>query len=188
MHRYQSIVLAHRVYQRAICRFKYVRYVLALSKKEKVEWKDTEMTISQFWGEVDDELSEAMNMYGQIWHDTRDQPLFIDLIIRILIARGYAVNKNHKFLTAGKLLKSARDMLKQISSDPKSRMCIIETSIVKRYWAHPYPKEILKQKYLFHRGLLAVTFGDYPLAKLKFSKCLNTGKKYDPRIRKSCLE
>lgn len=77
-------------------------------------------------------------------HEDRKQPLFIDLIIRLIIARGYAVNKNHKFLTAGKLLKSARDLLKRLSPDPNSRKIRIETDIKIRYWAHPFPKEILK--------------------------------------------
>ena len=100
------------------------------------------MTNSQFWSDTDDELDYAMNLYNNIDHDTREHPLFIDLIVRLLIARGYAVNKNHKFLTAGKLLKTARDILQKLFKDPK--MCRIETNIKMRYWAHAYPKEILK--------------------------------------------
>jgi hypothetical protein len=54
---------------------------------------------------------------------------------------------------------------------------------MERYGSAPYPKEILMQKYLLHRGLLSHKLGDYAKAKYKFSKCLNTGNIYDPRIR-----
>ena len=73
--------------------------------------------------------------------------IFIDLIIRIIIARGYTKFQNSNILTASKLLKSARDLLKLIpeSLDQSfARSQYIETNSEVRFGAPYFSKEILK--------------------------------------------
>ena len=117
---------------------------------------------SSFWDDTDKELEEAMIAYDAIKSEEHpNQPLFIDIIIRLMIARGYAKNQNCKVSTAGKLLEAAFEMLELVAdSDHLDRshlmavfechakqrnksILYIETDAKLRYGADPYPKEIL---------------------------------------------
>jgi len=55
-----------------------------------------------------------------------------------------------------------------------------------REGAFAIPIDILEQKLLLHKGLVMVSQGEYSTAKHQFIKCINTGKSYDPRIKKEC--
>jgi hypothetical protein len=78
------------------------------------------------------------------------QPLFMDLIIKITICRAFANLNNKKILTAEKILEQARTLINFIET---GRIKIVtdfrdEVSII--------PLDILKQKYLLHKGFLMV--------------------------------
>ena len=93
-------------------------------------------------------------------------PIFYDLIIRLVIARGYAHNMDRKLLTAEKVLQTATDLIKASKS--------LENSVNRshREGAPFIPLEILEQKCLLHRGLLALTFEDEDKAKQHFEECI----------------
>jgi len=86
-----------------------------------------------------------------------------------VIARGYAHNMDRKLLTAERVLRQAAELIKTVA---RARISI-DPSV--REGAPIIPLEILKQKYLFHRGLLALTFEDEEKAIKKFEKCITTG-------------
>jgi hypothetical protein len=76
------------------------------------------MTHWIFWDEVDNHLRKSLKLYKEIFpykigQETKyreaiaKKPLFIDLIIRLIIARGFAKATSRQVLTAEKLLKSA---------------------------------------------------------------------------------
>ena len=55
--------------------------------------EDGTINRSRFWDDTDRELEEAMIAYDAIKSEEHPkQPLFIDIIIRLMIARGYAKN------------------------------------------------------------------------------------------------
>jgi hypothetical protein len=106
------------------------------------------------WQVVDVELKEALKQYNQIRVyinesvSPKKQPLFIDLIIKITVCCAYANLNNKKILTAEKILESTRCMINFVE---KGRMRLIRES---REEVPIIPLEILKQKYLLHKGLL----------------------------------
>ena len=62
-----------------------------VEKKEKDKKNPNQR--SPFWDNTDKELEEAMIAYGAIKSKTHPrQPLFIDIIIRLMITRGFAKN------------------------------------------------------------------------------------------------
>lgn len=48
--------------------------------------------------------------------------------------------------------------------------------------------DILKQDLMYHYGIFYQKVGKYKLACIMLTKCIETGKIYDPLIRKKCLE
>jgi hypothetical protein len=91
---YYYRVLAHRTYQYAMCLYKELRY------KEGGK-RDPSLT----WHKVDAWLRRAIERYTFIKKEK--QFVFIDIIIKITLCRGYANNKNKKLLTAEKILECA---------------------------------------------------------------------------------
>ena len=139
--------------------------------------------------------------------------LFADLIIKLLICRAYANNINKKPITAHDLLTEAENMIDSLrrfdqmssSHSPQhltSGLNYCARKELKQSW-HKHGKscdeniregastisiDILQQKLLLHRGLVFVTQGSFEQAKICFVDCINTRKKYDPRIRLECCK
>ena len=55
-----------------------------------------------------------------------------------------------------------------------------------REGAFAIPIDILEQKLRLHKGLIMVSQREHRQAKESFVKCINTGKQYDPRIKREC--
>ena len=127
-----------------MCRYKLLRYTP----------KNIRDTKEINWQIIDNELKEALKGYNSIrvpidpYISNKKQPLFIDLIIKITICCAYANLNNKKILTAEKVLESTRQLIGFIE-DGK----LILTS-EGREEAPIIPLDILKQKYLLHKGLL----------------------------------
>jgi len=112
------------------------------------------------------------------------QPLFIDLIIKITIIRAYANLQNKKLLTAEKLLEFAKLMITLLD---KSEDIEIQDDLVEREYADIIPLDVLKQKYLLNSGILFIALNQDKTACRHFTDCLKTGEIYDPRIRRDCV-
>ena len=143
---YHDTVRAHRVYQLAMSRYKLLRYTPTNDKG----------TTKLNWQVVDYELRQALERYSAIRVEVdsegsgKKQPLFIDLMIKITVCRAYANLNNKKILTAEKILESARTLINFIESGK------IKIILQGREDAPVIPIEILKQKYLLHKGLLMI--------------------------------
>ena len=173
---YFEKVRAHRVYQYAMSRYKLLRYTPQNIKDKRINWQL-----------VDYELRQALERYNEIKVKVDDrtpkkQQLFIDLIIKITVCRAFANLNNKKILTAEKILESTRWLLNFVE---KGKIKMISEG---REGAPMIPLEILKQKYLLHKGLLLVNLNKDQDAARCFTHCLRTGKIYDVRIRKECAE
>jgi hypothetical protein len=94
------------------------------------------------------------------------QPLFIDLIIKITVCRAYANLNNKKILTAEKILESTRALINFVE---KGRIKIFVTG---REEAPVTPLEILKQKYLLHKGYLMIALNKDQDACLCFTHAM----------------
>ena len=89
---------------------------------------------------------------------------------------------NKKILTAEKILEIARVMIKYL--DKGSTKLITEG----REGAPVIPLDVLKQKYLLHKGMLLVNLNKDQDGARCFTHCLRTGAQYDVRVRKECAE
>ena len=81
------------------------------------------------------------------------QPIFIDLIIRLIILRAFVVSQSNRPLSAHRILDRAEKMLKMV----KNGKLEIKTDPEVRANAFLFPFDILTQKYLMHRGLIYVS-------------------------------
>ena len=71
------------------------------------------------WDSVDDLLQDAITLYCDIRFKKRSgawQPVFIDLIIRLIIARSFVANKNNRPLSAHRILDRAENLLNMVRS------------------------------------------------------------------------
>ena len=83
------------------------------------------------WDQVDYLLEDAIVLYCDIRYKKRSgawQPIFIDLIIRLIIARSFVLNKTNRPVSAHKLLDRAENLLEmvknrklEIQTDPEIR-------------------------------------------------------------------
>ena len=158
---YFEKVRAHRVYQYAMSRYKLMRYAPeTLRSDQRINWQL-----------VDYELRQAMERYNEIRIESDDgsgkkQPLFIDLIIKITVCRAYANLNNKKILTAEKILESTRSLINFIE---KGRIQIMTEE---REEAPVISIEILKQKYLLHKGYLMIALNKDQDACRCFTHCM----------------
>ncbi len=107
-------------------------------------------------------------------------PIFLDMIIKITICRCFAMLQNRSIITAEKLLKLAEKMI-LILEEPNY-------DITLRNGAPIIPKDILQQKLFLHKGKLMTAFGKQSLAKDLFLQSINTGNKYDIRVRLDAID
>ena len=93
-------------------------------------------------------------------------------------------------MTAQKILQVAEDLLDKLK-DPDHPLKLIgenDSEYYRREGAFEIPIEILEQKLILMRGLVCADFHLRTSAKKHFINCLNSGKHYDVRIRKECVE
>jgi hypothetical protein len=88
--------------------------------------------------------------------------------------------QNRSIITAEKLLKLAEKMI-LILEEPNY-------DITLRNGAPIIPKDILQQKLFLHKGKLMTAFGKQSLAKDLFLQSINTGNKYDIRVRLDAID
>ena len=147
------------------------------------------MTDVEWWSYVDSCFSRAIHNYQQITEEVAGykQPVFIDLIIKLTIARAYANKQTNRILTAAKILAVAEGLINKVK-DEDCPLSIVSDALAIRESAFEVPIEILEQKLLLHRGLLMLSFNKPFDARQCFIDCLNVGPNYDVRIRKECVE
>lgn len=127
------------------------------------------------------ECYQIILVAGSNYNPDEQQPLFIDLIIKITIIRAFANVQNKKLLTAEKLLECASIMLDYLEKGE------LELIYDEREEAPVIPLDILKQKYLLNSGILYISLNQDKTACRLFTQCLRTGEVYDPRIRRDCV-
>mmetsp|Transcript_42241 Transcript_42241/g.40462 ORF Transcript_42241/g.40462 Transcript_42241/m.40462 type:complete len:155 (-) Transcript_42241:261-725(-) len=135
----------------------------------------------QNWQLIDAELRMALERYNEIKAPHRDQPIFMDLIIKIYICRAYANLKSRKILTAEKILTSAKTL---ISFVDQARVYFEQSW---RPQVEIIPLDILKQKYLLNKGYLMIALNKDQDACKHFTQCMRTGEVFDVRIRRECV-
>ncbi len=139
------------------------------------------------WQLVDYELRQALQCYNDIkvsvdYDEKKKQPLFIDLIIKITICRAYANLNNKKILTAEKILESTRCLINFVE---RGQIKLCKDG---REEAPLIALDILKQKYLLHKGFLLNNLNKDQDACRCFTHCMRTGSVYDVRVRKECAD
>jgi len=159
-------IYAHRFYQRALSFYKDARY--------------NEEKSAQKWEDVDVLLQQAITHYHHAQSRTK-RFSFYDYIIKIIICRAFVNVKSKKLLTAEKILESAKTLIEKMEEGK------IVVGSRGREEAPIIPLDILKQKYLLHRGFLSIALNKDQDACRLFTMCLRTGQIYDPRIRKECV-
>ena len=123
---------AHRYYQLAICQYKKIRYGQENNKSRDSKILDFDReTLRQAWEDIDNTLQRSITLYCDLRYQRSNgawQPIFIDLIIRLLIARAFAINQNNRPLSAHRILDQAEKMLKmvkcgklEVMTDPEVR-------------------------------------------------------------------
>jgi hypothetical protein len=96
------------------------------------------------------------------------------------VCRAYANLKNKKILTAEKILESTRCLINFIQNGA------IKLSSENREEVPIIPIEILKQKYLLHKGYLLIALNKDQDACKCFTQCMRMGSVYDVRVRREC--
>ena len=144
---YYQKVLANRTYQYAISIYKELRYKEGGKKDKQLNWQKVDA-----WLRKAIELYQKIQVAGQRYDPNEQQPLFIDLIIKITIIRSYANLQNQKLLTSEKLLEFAKVMITLLE---KGDIEIMD-DLVEREYAEVIPLDILKQKYLLNSATLFI--------------------------------
>ena len=118
-------------------------------------------------------------------HSEKDeQPIFIDLIIKIMLCRVYVNIKDRKLLTAEKILGNAETLIDYIQMN---KLEIITNPEIRGESNH-YDFSILKKKYLMQKGILLFSLNKEIDAQDVFLNCMESNDgNFDPRILKDCI-
>lgn len=119
----------------------------------------------------------------------RDQPIFIDIIIKIILHRVYVNVRDRRLLTAESILRNARDLLKHFEFDGNKRpsLRIISDPCV-REESRPFQLETLKKKYKLVEGILMESLNKNQEAQDAFLTCMQLGDHYFiPSMRRECI-
>jgi len=135
------------------------------------------------WQKVDMWLRYAIEDYYKIKYSVKggiEQPVFIDLIIKLTICRAYALNSIHKVVTAKNVLSFAEKMINMLKSNQHPLRIIgaeksNKNEVEMRQEAPVIPIDILEQKYLMHKGFLEISRNNKVQAKRLFVKAINAG-------------
>jgi hypothetical protein len=135
-----------------MCWFKEMRYKNSYySLRAKKKNKEIINTPTKAWNFIDNELNEASNIYADLLTEDGSQAIYIDLIIKLQIARAYVGGQNQSVLTAKKILDYSQTLINmfneagsglQVITDPKERLD-----------APVFPVDRLQQKLLLQQGL-----------------------------------
>ena len=109
------------------------------------------MTDSEWWSYIDNCLSKSITNYGAIREpiDGHKQPVFIDLIIKLTIARAYCNSRTSRIVTALKILSVAEDLINKVKN-PTYPLQIVGDKEEIRERSACIPVEILEQKLYLH--------------------------------------
>jgi len=162
-------VQANRTYQYTICRYKEVRY------NQKEVDADT-------WSQIDLMLRNSIELYSTLVHPSNKKYIYVDLIIKLMILRGYVNTQARKYITAEKIFRQTKKVLKFVQSDYSPQI-----NFDLRIGVPVVPFDILKQKYLLYKAIHLVYLGRKEQAVEKLLKSLNTGTIFDAKVRKECL-
>ena len=114
----------------------------------------------------------------------KNQPIFIDLIIKVMLCRGYANVTDKRSLTGERILDNVEALLKQVY---EGKHLEIVTRPELRLGSQFYHIDILRKKALVQKGILSQSLGRDLEAQDCFLDCMETGSQFDPRIRKECI-
>jgi hypothetical protein len=81
------------------------------------------------------------------------QPIFIDIIFKIILHRVYVNIRDRKLLTAESILHNARDLIKHFAGRKPYYRIVFDKAL--RANARPYDFVTLEKKYLMMQGILA---------------------------------
>lgn len=144
-------------------------------QKKKTQIEDPSTT--ELWTQTEAELNKSLELYAVLYNfseisDTRPKKLlFLDLIIKLVILKAYVNAQVSKKITAQRMLAQVKDLLRKVETGELS----ILFDLKERMNVPVIPFEILKQKYLLHKGMLAISFEFYDEAVSDFVLCLNFG-------------
>ena len=197
MKKYFDRVHAHRLYQLTITQYKALKYGQSRKDTKFDDQQDSNenpqlLEVSKYfkwtWSDVYDNIDEVIKMYRIIRVEAfgLSQPIFIDLIIRLLIAKSHIVSIQHKPIKAANCLNKAEKKIRKIGTGQHQ---LISNSHYPELRPDTYcfPIEILQQKYLMQRGFWAKIANNPYDALVFFNHALSIQNLYDPRIHRECL-
>ena len=102
------------------------------------------------------------------------QPIFIDMILKIILTRVYVNIRARKLLTAESILRNARDLLKHFKGKQQKMKIVTERKL--RGEARPFELTTLEKKYLLLQGILAENLSKPVEAQDSFLTCMQIGE------------
>lgn len=127
-------------------------------------------------------LRHSIELYSTLIHPTNKKYIYVDLIIKLMILRGYVNTQARKYITAEKIFRQTKKVFKFVQIDYSPPI-----NIELRIGVPVVPFDILKQKYLLYKAIHLVYLGRKEQAIEKLLKSLNTGTIFDAKVRKECL-
>lgn len=90
------MIIANRMYQLAICKWKMKQYGV---HSQQVSWH-----------EVDTDINEAILAFQHLC-DSKGVPMCLDLIVKLILMRSICNGQQRKFITAQRIAQAASDIL-----------------------------------------------------------------------------
>ena len=112
------------------------------------------------------------------------QPIFIDIIIKVMLHRVFANVEDRKLLTAEKILGNAEFLINEVI---RGRNLRIVTTPSLRQNAKSLHIDILMKKYLLMKGILYNQLNRDLEAQDCYLECMAYGSEFDPRLRMECI-
>ena len=114
------------------------------------------------------------------------QPLFIDLIFKIILHRAYVNIRERKLLTAESILQNAAQLLRHFKGKRLSYRIVTDKEF--RANARPYELMTLEKKYFLMQGILAQSLSKPVEAQDWFLKSMALDDDYFiPSNRRECI-
>jgi hypothetical protein len=127
-------------------------------------------------------------IYGRDFHysyGVKGQPIFIDIIIKVMLCRVYTNLMDRKLLTAEKILDNAENLIKYVEAG--SKLQIVDAPKLRGECASIHI-EILEKKCFLQKGILSVALNKDLEAQDHFLDGMRAGITMDPRIKREFLE
>lgn len=197
-------VHAHRVYMCSLSNYKLLRYGTAnmnsLNKENEASYDIQKSDPTIQWYDVDQQFIETIKLYDQKalkytgtsynreasddQTGVRNQPIFIDLIIRVMLKRAFANIMDKKVLTAEKILGNAEALIGQLELQRDLKIVGNEHL---RQGSKPFSIALLKSKYHLMKGTLEATLNRYTDAQDAFLNCIEYSQGIYHRPRKESI-